>query len=59
MQGVTFPIFILPRKIPVSNESLIIEDSGKEITPLKIFNKNTGMFYGPIALLAFNELMMV
>ena len=49
---VTFPIFILSGKIPVSNEWLIIDDRGREIIPLKIFNKNTYMLYGPISLLA-------
>ena len=55
MQGVTFPIFILLGKIPVSNEWLIINESGRDIILLKIFNKNTGMLYGPIALSVFNE----
>ena len=58
-KGVTFPIFILSGKIPVLNEWLIIDDSGREIILFSIFNKNTGMLYGPIAFLAFNELMMV
>ena len=54
--GVTFPIFILSGKIQVSNEWLIIENSGREIVLLKMFKKNTGTLYGPIALLAFKEM---
>ena len=55
MQGVTFPIFILLGEIPVSNEWLITDDSGRDIILLKISNKNTDILYGPIALSVFNE----
>ena len=39
MQGVTFPVFILSGKIPVSNEWLIIDGSGRDIILLKNFSK--------------------